>query len=69
MNVTMNDFNFDSLVKRCEEKEEAGYEYITPIIPVGQTGNKYNQGYGGQWKFGEVLVSSKYRVVMRKIAQ
>ncbi|MEC0276915.1 hypothetical protein [Peribacillus frigoritolerans] len=64
--ITMNDVNLESLIKRCEEKEAAGYVYVIPITPLNRTGITYSQGYGGQWKYNGVQSSTKYRVVMRK---
>lgn len=51
MQVVMTDESVKSLVRRCEEKEKAGWEFVTKI----QKHFMVMDGY------------TKYRVVMRKL--
>lgn len=63
----MSDTSLRSLIKRCQEKEKQGYDYVTQIKKVPSGGSGYVMGYGGQYEKTHSTYNLKYKVAMKKV--
>lgn len=67
--VIMNDVSLTSLIRRCQEKEKQGYDYVTPIKKQKKIFSNYvcDEYKNKSFKFKGVEMNTLYSVAMKKI--
>ena len=63
----MSEYDLKKLVKRCQEKEKVGFDYVTKIKKVFKSGGRFRKSYDGKKRLNnEGFTEAMYQVVMKK---